>query len=250
MATCCAPPARPSGWPSCLRPKPEIRAPAQPAKLPEPARGELAFEQRHLPLSDAARNLRAQRFHPRRCSRASGWPWSARRAPARPPSSSSPSASTIRRRARVLLDGVDLTDADPADVRQRIAMVPQETMMFAASRARQPALRQLGRERRRAVAGGARRQCRGFPARAARRARHLHGRRRRAAVRRPAPAHRHRPRAAARCAVPAARRSDLRARCRERAAGAGRARPADGATARRSSSRIAWRPCAPPTGSW
>ena len=34
---------------------------------------------------------------------------------------------------RVLLDGVDLKDADPADIRQRIAMVPQETVIFAAS---------------------------------------------------------------------------------------------------------------------
>ena len=34
---------------------------------------------------------------------------------------------------RVLLDGVDLRDADPADVRQRIAMVPQEVVIFAAS---------------------------------------------------------------------------------------------------------------------
>jgi ATP-binding cassette subfamily B protein len=34
---------------------------------------------------------------------------------------------------RVLLDGVDLGDADPADVRQRIAMVPQEVVIFAAS---------------------------------------------------------------------------------------------------------------------
>src|SRR5204862_2631690 len=34
---------------------------------------------------------------------------------------------------RVLLDGVDLKDADPADIRQRIAMVPQDTVMFAAS---------------------------------------------------------------------------------------------------------------------
>ena len=48
---------------------------------------------------------------------------------------------------RVLLDGVDLRDADPADVRQRIAMVPQETVIFAAIGARQSALRQLGRER-------------------------------------------------------------------------------------------------------
>ena len=36
-------------------------------------------------------------------------------------------------KGRVLLDGVDLKDADPADVRQRIAMVPQETIIFAAS---------------------------------------------------------------------------------------------------------------------
>ena len=34
---------------------------------------------------------------------------------------------------RVLLDGVDLRDADPADVRQRIAMVPQDVVIFAAS---------------------------------------------------------------------------------------------------------------------
>ena len=34
---------------------------------------------------------------------------------------------------RILLDGVDLRDADPADVRSRIAMVPQETIIFAAS---------------------------------------------------------------------------------------------------------------------
>src|SRR5439155_11439765 len=33
---------------------------------------------------------------------------------------------------RVLLDAVDLRDADPADIRQRIAMVPQETIIFAA----------------------------------------------------------------------------------------------------------------------
>ncbi|SNS39903.1 ATP-binding cassette, subfamily B [Sphingomonas laterariae] len=33
----------------------------------------------------------------------------------------------------VRLDGVDLRDADPAEVRARIAMVPQETVIFAAS---------------------------------------------------------------------------------------------------------------------
>ncbi len=33
----------------------------------------------------------------------------------------------------ILIDGVDVRDADPADVRGRIAMVPQETVIFAAS---------------------------------------------------------------------------------------------------------------------
>jgi ATP-binding cassette, subfamily B, bacterial len=34
---------------------------------------------------------------------------------------------------RILLDDVDIRDADPADVRERIAVVPQETVVFAAS---------------------------------------------------------------------------------------------------------------------
>ncbi|MBN8840649.1 MAG: ATP-binding cassette domain-containing protein, partial [Sphingomonadales bacterium] len=34
---------------------------------------------------------------------------------------------------RVLIDGIDLTDTDPAGIRSRIAMVPQETVIFAAS---------------------------------------------------------------------------------------------------------------------
>jgi ATP-binding cassette subfamily B protein len=34
---------------------------------------------------------------------------------------------------RVLLDGVDIRAADPADVRERIAVVPQETVVFAAN---------------------------------------------------------------------------------------------------------------------
>ena len=36
-------------------------------------------------------------------------------------------------RGQILLDGVPLIDADPADIRARIAMVPQETVIFAAS---------------------------------------------------------------------------------------------------------------------
>jgi ATP-binding cassette subfamily B protein len=36
-------------------------------------------------------------------------------------------------RGRVLIDGVDISEADPRDVRRRIGLVPQETMLFATS---------------------------------------------------------------------------------------------------------------------
>ena len=68
-----------------------------------------------------------------RSRRARPSPWSARRAPASRPCSSSPCASTTRRKAASLLDGVDLRDADPAAIRARIASVPQDTVIFAAS---------------------------------------------------------------------------------------------------------------------
>ena len=112
--------------------EPEIKAPAQPRPLPAPARGALEFDQVHFryptrkevsALEDFSLSVRpgetlavvgpsgagkstlfqlAQRFY-------------------------DPEAGTIR------LDGVALTDADPADIRDRIAMVPQETVIFAAS---------------------------------------------------------------------------------------------------------------------
>ncbi len=53
-ATCCAPLARRSGSSELLEAEPDIRAPAKPAELPEPPRGELDVRERHLPLSDAA----------------------------------------------------------------------------------------------------------------------------------------------------------------------------------------------------
>jgi ATP-binding cassette subfamily B protein len=111
---------------------PEIKAPANPLPLSEPAQGALVFEhvQFHYPtrpeisaLADFNLEVRpgetlavvgpsgagkttlfqlAQRFY-------------------------DPEAGTVR------LDGVDLRDADPADIRARIAVVPQETVIFAAS---------------------------------------------------------------------------------------------------------------------
>jgi ATP-binding cassette subfamily B protein len=111
---------------------PEIKAPADPVKLPQPAQGALSFEDVtfHYPTRPEVSalqnfNLRvepgetlaligpsgagkttlfqlAQRFY-------------------------DPEAGVVR------LDGVDLKTADPADIRARIALVPQETVIFAAS---------------------------------------------------------------------------------------------------------------------
>jgi ATP-binding cassette subfamily B protein len=111
---------------------PEIRAPANPIPLPQPARGRLAFENVTFryptrpevkALDDFSLALQpgemvavvgpsgagkstllqlAQRFY-------------------------DPDQGTVR------MDGVALRDADPAAVRARIAMVPQDTVIFAAS---------------------------------------------------------------------------------------------------------------------
>ena len=114
--------------------EPDIRAPAKPGAAARAAARRARRSSTSPSTIRRGRDTSAlERFQPARRRRASGWRWSARRARARRPSSSSPSASTIRRQGRVLLDGVDLRDADPADVRQRIAMVPQETVIFAAS---------------------------------------------------------------------------------------------------------------------
>ena len=112
--------------------EPEIKAPAQPRPLPTPARGALEFDQVHFryptrkevsALEDFSLSVRpgetlavvgpsgagkstlfqlAQRFY-------------------------DPEGGTVR------LDGVALAEADPADIRERIAMVPQETVIFASS---------------------------------------------------------------------------------------------------------------------
>ncbi len=110
----------------------EIKAPAHPIALPQPPRGQLAFEHVRfryptrpevLALDDVSFTVEpgemvavvgpsgagkstilqlVQRFY-------------------------DPESGTIR------LDGIALPDADPADIRARIAVVPQETVLFGAS---------------------------------------------------------------------------------------------------------------------
>src|SRR4249919_3908261 len=115
-----------------LEAEPEIKAPANPVALPEPSRGELTFEQVtfHYPtrpdtsaLNDFSLSIRSRE----------------RLAVVGPSGAGKTTIFQLAQRfydpegGRVLLDGVDLRDADPADVRQRIAMVPQEVVIFAAS---------------------------------------------------------------------------------------------------------------------
>jgi ATP-binding cassette subfamily B protein len=115
-----------------LQAEPEIRAPAQPMRLPEPPRGELVFEHVtfHYPTrrETSALNDFSLAVRPRE-----------RLAVVGPSGAGKTTIFQLAERfydpqsGRVLLDGVDLRDADPADVRHRISMVPQETIMFAAS---------------------------------------------------------------------------------------------------------------------
>jgi len=112
--------------------EPTIKAPANPKPLPEPAEGRLEFrgvEFRYPTRPDvSALHDFSLAVRPNEKLAVVG------------PSGSG--KSTIFQLAQrfydpqagsVLIDGVDLKDADPADVRGRIAMVPQETVIFAAS---------------------------------------------------------------------------------------------------------------------
>jgi ATP-binding cassette subfamily B protein len=115
-----------------LHAEPDIGAPAEPVKLSERPRGELVFEHVtfHYPtrretsaLNDFSLRVRARE----------------RLAVVGPSGAGKTTIFQLAERfydpqsGRVLLDGVDLRDADPADIRSRIAMVPQETVIFAAS---------------------------------------------------------------------------------------------------------------------
>ena len=115
-----------------LREKPEIAAPTNPVALPQPPRGALAFEgvQFHYPTRRdvAALNGFSLDVKPGETVAVVG-----------PSGAGKTTLFQLVQRfydpdaGRVTLDGIDLRDADPAEVRARIAMVPQETIIFGAS---------------------------------------------------------------------------------------------------------------------
>jgi ATP-binding cassette subfamily B protein len=112
--------------------RPEIHAPAKPTPLPEPPLGSLEFA-----------NVTFR--YPTRPDDKALHDLSLAIAPGETVAVVGPSGagkSTLFQLAlrfydpqegRVLLDGIDLRDADPAAIRSRIALVPQETVIFAAS---------------------------------------------------------------------------------------------------------------------
>ena len=134
-------PARPSGCSRSCASSREIKAPARPVALPEPRARRGRVRRRALRLSDAAGDRRARR---RVVPRAAGREGRDRRPLRRRQEHDLPSDPALlrsRRPARSRFDGVPLADADPLALRRHIALVPQDTAIFAASIARQHPLR-------------------------------------------------------------------------------------------------------------
>ncbi|MBW8858117.1 MAG: ATP-binding cassette domain-containing protein, partial [Bradyrhizobium sp.] len=103
-----------------LHVQPDITAPTSPRALPVPARGEVGFD--HVSFAYPARRdvnvLDAVSFTVR---------------PGEKVAIVGPSGAGDPRSGAISLDGVPVKSADPRDFRSRIALVPQESNVFAAS---------------------------------------------------------------------------------------------------------------------
>jgi ATP-binding cassette, subfamily B, bacterial len=112
--------------------KPAIAAPAHPLALPLPARGEVAFADVRFayPTRPTISALNGVSFHVRRGEKV---------AIVGPSGAGKSTVFHLLLRyydpaaGRITFDGVRLADLDPADLRARIALVPQDSVMFAAS---------------------------------------------------------------------------------------------------------------------
>ena len=115
-----------------LEARPTIAAPARPEKLPEPPRGSLSF-----------RNVTFR--YPARPETPALKDFTLEIEPGETVAIVGPSGagkSTIFQRVErfydpqlgtIRLDGVPLTKADPADIRERLALVPQDGVLFSAN---------------------------------------------------------------------------------------------------------------------
>ena len=124
-----------------LRVEPEVTAPAircrcRRRRAARSGSMRCASPIRPGPQFAVARRRDVRRFVPAKRSRSSG-----PRVPARARSSICCCASTIPRPGPSRFDGVPIADADPRALRSRIALVPQDTAIFAATHRRQHPLR-------------------------------------------------------------------------------------------------------------
>jgi len=115
-----------------LRVAPEIRAPARPLALARPARGEIRFENVSFayPTRPQARVLDGISFSVTPGERV---------AVVGPSGAGKSTLFHLLLRfydplaGKILFDGVDLSEADPKEVRRRLALVPQDVAIFAMS---------------------------------------------------------------------------------------------------------------------